>query len=55
MNTFSILDFSLAKDGERGRLSRVCTRYKKSVRGYKDIESDFYSNDSPNDDLENKL
>jgi hypothetical protein len=31
------------------------TRYKKVVGGYKDIESDIYSNYSPNDDLKNKF
>ena len=28
---------------------------KKVVERCKDIESDFYSNDSPNDDLESKF
>jgi hypothetical protein len=48
-------DFLLAKDGERGWLSRLGTRYKKAVGEYKDIENDFYSNDSPNDDLESRF
>jgi len=30
-------------------------RYKKVVGGYRDIESDIYSNYSPNDDLKNKF
>ena len=30
-------------------------RYRKAIEDYKDIENDFYSNDSPNDDLENKF
>jgi len=30
----------------------VRTRYKKVVGSFKDIQSDFYSNDSPNDDLD---
>jgi hypothetical protein len=30
---------------------RLRTRYRKAVGEYKDIENDFYSNDSPNDDL----
>jgi hypothetical protein len=30
-------------------------RYKKVVGGYNDIENDFYLNDFPNDDLENKF
>jgi hypothetical protein len=29
--------------------------YKKVVGGYKDIENDFYSNNSPNDDLKSKF
>jgi len=53
--TFSILDFSLAKDEERGWLSRLRTRYGKAVGDHRDIESDFYSNDSPNVDLENQF
>jgi hypothetical protein len=44
-------DFSLGKDGERGWLSKLCTRYRKVVGEYKDIEN-FYSNDTPSDDLE---
>ena len=55
IHTSSILDFSLAKDGERGWLSRVRTRYRKAVEGYKDIENNFYSNDFLNDDLESKF
>ena len=30
-------------------------RYRVAIVVYKDIESDFYSNDSPSDDLDNKL
>ena len=51
----SIADFSLAKDGERGWHSRLCTRYRKVVREYINIENDFYSNDSLNDNLESKF
>jgi len=42
--------FLLAKDRERGWLSRLRTRYRKAVGEYKDIEDDFYSNDCLNDD-----
>ena len=31
------------------------TRYIKDVGRYKDIENDFYSNDSPHDDSESKF
>ena len=37
----SILDFSLDKDEERGWLSRERIRYRKTFRGYKDIEKLF--------------
>jgi hypothetical protein len=30
-------------------------RYRKTVGERKDIESDFYVNDSPNDDLESEI
>jgi hypothetical protein len=30
-------------------------RFSKTVGDGKDIESDFYANDSPNDDLESKI
>jgi hypothetical protein len=34
----------------------VHRRYrKKNVGEWKDIKSDFYANDSPNDDLESEL
>jgi len=49
----SIPGFSLAKDGERGWLSKVRTKYRETVGRWKDIESGFYSNGSPNEDLEN--
>jgi len=42
----SIPDFSLTKDRET---------YREAVGGWKDIESDFYSNGSPNDDLESEF
>jgi hypothetical protein len=32
----------------------VQTRYRKTVEEYKDIESDFYANESRNDDLESE-
>jgi len=35
-----------------GWLSKLRTRYTKAVGEYKNIEKDFYSNDSPNNDLE---
>jgi hypothetical protein len=35
--------------------SRLCTRYKKAVEEYKDVENDFYSNNSPNYDLESRF
>ena len=53
--TSSILNFSPAKDGERGWLSRVRTRYRKAVRECKDIGNDFYSNNSLNDDLDSRF
>jgi hypothetical protein len=49
----SIPGFSLAKDGERGWLSKMHTKYRETVVRWKDIESGFYSNSSPNEDLEN--
>jgi hypothetical protein len=49
----SIPGFSLAKDGERGWLSKVRTKYRETIVRWKDIESGFYSNGSPNEDLEN--
>jgi hypothetical protein len=52
---FSISNFSLAKDKERGWLFRLCTEYRKSVGEYTDVEIDFYSNNSLNDDLDNKF
>jgi hypothetical protein len=30
-------------------------RYRKIVGEWKDIENDFYINDSPNDDLESEI
>jgi hypothetical protein len=30
-------------------------RFSKTVGEWKDIESDFYANDSPNDDLESEI
>lgn len=35
--------------------NRVRMRYRKAVGEGKDIESDFYGNDSPNDDLESEI
>jgi hypothetical protein len=32
--------------------SLLCIRYTKAVGEYKDIENNFYSNGSPNDNLE---
>ena len=48
------MDFLQAKHGERGWLYRLHTRYRKTVGVYKD-ENDFYSNDSPNEDLESRF
>jgi hypothetical protein len=45
----------LAKDRKREWLSRVQTRYRKTVGEWKDIKNDFYANDSPNDDLKGEL
>jgi hypothetical protein len=36
-----VLDFSLAKNRERDLLSKVSTKYKEVLGGWKDIESDF--------------
>ena len=55
IQTSTIPDFSLAEDEERECLFRLRTKYRKTVEGYKNIENDFYSHDSPNDDLENKI
>ena len=41
----------LAKDAEQGWISRLATRYRKTVEEYKDMENNFYSNNSPNDNL----
>ena len=40
----------LGKDGEQDS-SLLHKRYKNSVEKYKNIENEFYSNDSPNDAL----
>jgi hypothetical protein len=45
MNSFSV-GVALRK---REWLSRVHTIYRKIVEEQKDIENDFYANDSPND------
>jgi hypothetical protein len=52
---FSILYFSLAKNRRREWFFRVYTRYRKIIGEWKDIESEFYANDSPNDDLTNEI
>jgi len=44
-----------SKDGEPEWFSRLHTKYRKVVRKYKDIENDFYSNDSLNGDLESRF
>jgi hypothetical protein len=31
------------------------TKYRKAVEGWNDIQSEFYSNGSPNDDLESRF
>jgi len=33
----------------------MCTRYRKVVGEWKDIESDFYADGSPNGDLESQF
>jgi len=40
--------FSLAKNRRQEWLSRLRTRYRKNVGMPKDIESNFYGNNSPN-------
>jgi hypothetical protein len=47
--------FLLTKNKKREWLYRVQTRYRKIVGVWEDIESNFYVNDSPNDDLESEL
>jgi hypothetical protein len=47
--------FSLAKYRRREWLSRVRIRCRKTVGEWKDIESDFYAEDSPNNDLESEI
>ena len=49
------MDFSLAKDEEQEWLSIQFIRYTKAVGKHKDIDNDFYSNDSLNDDLEGRF
>jgi hypothetical protein len=48
-------DFSLVKDRKQEWLSRVQTRYRKAIGEWKDIEINFYANDSPNDNLESAI
>ena len=50
-----ILDFSLVKNKRQEWLSKVRMRYRKTVGEWKNIERDFYVNDSPNDDLESEI
>jgi hypothetical protein len=52
LTSSSIPDFSLAKDGGQGWLSRVQATYRKVVGKYKDVEKNVCSTDYPNDDLE---
>jgi hypothetical protein len=49
------MDFSLAKNERRELLPRVSMRFKKTVGEWKDIKSDFYASDSPNDDLDSDI
>ena len=49
------IDILYSKDGEPEWFSRLHTKYRKVVGKYKDIENDFYSNDSLNDDLESRF
>ena len=51
----SIPYFSLVKDRKRKWLSWLHTRYRETIEDQKDIEIDFYSNDSPNSDLESEF
>ena len=55
LNIDILYSFSLVKDEGREWLSKLCIRYRKTVGKHKDIEIDFYSNDSLNDDLDNPL
>jgi hypothetical protein len=47
--------FLLVKNRRREWLSRVRMRYKKLLESKKNIESDFYTNGSLNDDLHTQL
>ena len=41
-----------SKDGEEGWLSRLQIKYRRAVGKNKDMENNFHSNDSSNDNLE---
>jgi hypothetical protein len=45
----------LASQRWRARIALLRTRYRKAVEEYKDIENDFYSKNSLNDDLESRF
>jgi len=45
----------LAKYEEQEWLSRLHKSYRKAVGKYKDVENDFYSNDSQNDYLKSRF
>ena len=47
--------FFASQNRRREWLSRVRMRNRKTVGEWKDIENDFYANDSLNDDLERDL
>jgi hypothetical protein len=49
------LDFSLAKNRRREWFSRVRTKYRKTDKVLKNIKSDFYANDSLNDNLKSEI
>ena len=53
--SFSIPNFSLAKNRKRESLSRVRMRFRKTVGEWKDIENGFYASDSLNEDLESEI
>jgi len=53
--SFSIPNFSLAKNRKREWLSRVRMRFRKTVGEWKDIENGFYASDSLNEDLESEI
>ena len=45
----------LANNEEQGWLSKLYTKYRKVVGTYKNMKNNFYSNNTPSDDLESKF